>query len=227
MYYAVTVDPVQMTMLQRYFLQEGIIYKITPLESNRAANTDKMYDNMVNKYRWGGIKENPDIYLDENNLRMCRTHRQHYGYLIKALYQEGKYDMALKAIDKCLEELPLELVPVNFIDGGMAGMLEIAEVLYGLGEKKRSLEIADKGMDLCIQNLNWFFNLRDPLLRASGRSVNNQLYVMQELRNFYQRAAAEAAALEEPSEIDIAFMEAFNKNTQYFNQFYQQYQRLR
>lgn len=227
MYYAVTVDPALMTMLQRYFLHEGLIYKLAPLESNRAINTDKMYDNMVNKYRWGGIKENPDIYLDENNLRMCRTHRQHFGFLIKALYQEGKYDMALQAIDKCLEELPTEHVPLNFIDGGMAGMLEITEVLYDLGEKERSLAIANEGMDICIQNLNWFFSLNDPLLRASGRSVNNQLYVMQELRNFLQRAATEASALENPSGVDVAFMEAFNKNTQHFGQFYQQYQRLR
>jgi hypothetical protein len=69
--------------------------------------------------------------------------------------------------------------------------------------------------------------LNDPLLRASGRSVNNQLYVMQELRNFLQRAATEASALENPSKVDVAFMEAFNKNTQHFGQFYQQYQRLR
>lgn len=174
MYYAVTVDPALMTMLQRYFLHEGLIYKLAPLESNRAINTDKMYDNMVNKYRWGGIKENPDIYLDENNLRMCRTHRQHFGFLIKALYQEGKYDMALQAIDKCLEELPTEHVPVNFIDGGMAGMLEITEVLYDLGEKERSLAIANEGMDICIQNLNWFFSLNDPLcVLPADRSIIN------------------------------------------------------
>lgn len=50
---------------------------------------------------------------------------------------------------------------------------------------------------------------------------------MQELRNFLQRAATEASALENPSKVDVAFMEAFNKNTQHFGQFYQQYQRLR
>ncbi|MDD4361075.1 MAG: DUF2723 domain-containing protein [Bacteroidales bacterium] len=227
MYYAVTVDPAQMTMLQRYFLHEGLIYKIAPLESNKSVNTEKMYDNMVNKFLWGGIKENPTIYLDENNLRMCRTHRQMFGYLVRALYQEGKHDMALQAIDKCLEELPVEHVPVNFIDGGMAGMIEIADVLYQLGEKQRAKAIADQGMDLCVQNLSWFFNLRDQLMRASGRSINNQLYVMQELMKFYQKAATDSAGIEEPGEVDQAFAEDFTKYSQYFNQFIQQYQRLR
>lgn len=55
-------------------------------------NTDKAYDNVVNKFRWGGIdkaKSADDIYLDETVRRMVTTTRSTILRLATSLYNEG------------------------------------------------------------------------------------------------------------------------------------------
>ena len=38
-----------------------------------------MYDNLMNKFKFGGI-DKPGIYIDENVMRMCYTHRRIFTY---------------------------------------------------------------------------------------------------------------------------------------------------
>ena len=40
----------------------------------RSINTEKMYDNVMNKFKWGGVNT-PGVYLDENVMRMCKSYR--------------------------------------------------------------------------------------------------------------------------------------------------------
>ena len=68
-YYAMTIGEPPLK-LEKQSIKEGIICRIIPgVADSTGVNTDVMFDNMVNKYKWGGI-ENPKVYLDENNLRM-------------------------------------------------------------------------------------------------------------------------------------------------------------
>ena len=74
-YYAITVSPDQFVKLDPYFQQTGMAYQIVPMETQgtvRSINTEKMYDNVMNKFKWGGVNT-PGVYLDENVMRMCKT----------------------------------------------------------------------------------------------------------------------------------------------------------
>ena len=54
-------------------MQEGLAYRITPFNTTRLnarIDSEKMYDNLMNKFKFGGIN-NPDIYIDETVMRMC------------------------------------------------------------------------------------------------------------------------------------------------------------
>ena len=46
-----------------------------------------MYDNLMNKFKFGGI-DKPGIYIDENVMRMCYTHRRHLHALVGQLIKE-------------------------------------------------------------------------------------------------------------------------------------------
>ena len=48
-----------------------------------------MYDNLMNKFKFGGI-DKPGIYIDENVMRMCYTHRRIFTQLVGQLIKEGK-----------------------------------------------------------------------------------------------------------------------------------------
>lgn len=95
MYFATTVGKESFTGMNNYLQLEGMAYRVVPIKkdpffANERVNTDKMYDNMLHKFKWGGIAENPDIYLEENNLRMTQTHRYMFLRLVEGLMIEAK-----------------------------------------------------------------------------------------------------------------------------------------
>jgi hypothetical protein len=118
LYYAITVSDDNYLNLDSFFQMEGLAYRIVPFASQGdmfgrgGMNTDAMFDNMVNKFRWGGV-ENPDLYLDENVIRMLGNFRSSFARLALQLIREDKRDLARMALDKCLEVIPEKVVPFN------------------------------------------------------------------------------------------------------------------
>ncbi|MDD4922411.1 MAG: DUF2723 domain-containing protein, partial [Bacteroidales bacterium] len=176
-YYAVTVEESQYLGLRSAFLQEGLAYKIAPLKSvtgEPTVNTEKMYDLMVNKFRWGNIQD-PNVYLDENNLRMCRTHRAMFSALVKALYEEGKAEKAEKAIDYCSKVIPMNTVAPNFYN------VEMAEVYYKLGKPAKALPILQYCAKASLEYLNWAYTLKPSQYQSASTVVSTNLYTLQEI----------------------------------------------
>ena len=116
-YYAITVSPDQFVKLDPYFQQTGMAYQIVPMETQgtvRSINTEKMYDNVMNKFKWGGVNT-PGVYLDENVMRMCKSYRiALFSKLAAALVAEGKNEKAMNVLDKAMEVLPPENVPLDY-----------------------------------------------------------------------------------------------------------------
>ena len=178
LYFAVTVDPALMQSYQRYFIHEGLVYKIAPV--SRFVDTEKMYDNLCNNFRWGNIQD-PNVYLDENNLRMCRTQRQMFGTLIKALCQEGNFEKAEAAIKRCEEIFPREIFPVNYIDAGLSGYQEIIEAYYTMGKTEEARALIAEAVAISEECLNWVFSQPQNKWTSGLRLANNQLYTLQDL----------------------------------------------
>ena len=93
LYFAVTVGGDSYMGLQRYLSLEGMAYRILPLpggvlSKGETVNIERTYDNLMNKFKWGGIAENPNIYMDENNLRMTSTLRYMFVRLTDAMMGE-------------------------------------------------------------------------------------------------------------------------------------------
>lgn len=94
-YFAVTVGSDSYLGLGPYFSLEGMAYRVVPKSSGVFArgeqvNIERTYDNLLHKFKWGGIAENPDIYLDENNLRMTSTLRFMFVRLADALINQNR-----------------------------------------------------------------------------------------------------------------------------------------
>lgn len=178
MYYAITVSPEQFVKLDPYFQQTGMAYQIVPMNTSgttKSINTEKMYDNVMNKFRWGGV-DKPGIYLDENVLRMCKTYRTVlFGKLAAALINEGENEKALKVLDKCMEVLPPENVPIDYY------ALSIAEFYYKLEQKEKAENLYTMIADDAIRNLNWFFRLTPRQFVSASSEVYENLAVLQEI----------------------------------------------
>ncbi len=167
MYFAVTVGDDYYLGLSDHFQLTGMAYQITPLTTNgrgASVNVDKTYDNMMNKFKWGNVAD-PKVYLDENTLRMCRTHRMMFSQLIGALVEMNDTVRAKKALDKCMEVLPGNTVRFDYTSA------LLAEYYYALGEFEKGNEIMDFVANDCAENLNWYYSLK-PVQR---RSVENRI----------------------------------------------------
>ena len=178
MYYAITVSPDQFVKLDPYFQQTGMAYQIVPMQTQntvKAINSEKMFDNVMNKFKWGGVNK-PGIYLDENVMRMCKSYRMVvFGKLATTLIYEKKNDKALQVLDKCMEVLPPENVPLDYSG------LTIGESYYLLGEKEKGHNVLKAIGDNSLRNLNWYFRLTPKQFASAASDVNSDLYTLQEV----------------------------------------------
>ena len=154
-YFAITVGNDYYLGLEKYFELTGMAYRITPIASKDGqprVNTEIMYDNLMNKFRYGNVASE-DVYLDENTLRMCGTHRMMFAQLADALIREGQTEKALKVVDYSFEVLPGNTVKHDYYS------TLLAEAYYRLAQPEKADEIMRAVATDCIQHLYWIDNL--------------------------------------------------------------------
>ena len=150
-YFAVTVGNDYYLGLEPYFELTGLAYRITPVRSadgQPRVNTELMYDNMMNKFKYGNM-DVPGIYIDENLMRMCRTHRMMFMQLAEALYHEGKADSCKQVLDFAEQVLPEYNVPYDYTSASMAGLY------YALGEVDKANKMVKIVAENSLEYLKW------------------------------------------------------------------------
>ena len=166
-YMAITVGTDNQLNMREHFIQEGLTYRFTPFDTEALGATidsEKMYDNLMNKFKFGGI-DKPGIYIDENAMRMCYTHRRTFAQLITQLMKEGKKAKALAALDYAEKMIPAFNVPYDVQNGA----LEMAEAYYQLGNNTKADQIIDELANKSVEYLTWYLSLDDNHLLMSQR----------------------------------------------------------
>ena len=164
-YMAITVGTDNQLNMREHFIQEGLTYRFTPFDTEALGATidsEKMYDNLMNKFKFGGI-DKPGIYIDENTMRMCYTHRRIFAQLITQLMKEGKKDKALAALEYAEKMIPAFNVPYDVQNGA----LEMAEAYYQLGNNTKADQIIDELANKSVEYLTWYLSLDDNHLLMS------------------------------------------------------------
>ncbi|MFN8322891.1 MAG: DUF2723 domain-containing protein [Chitinophagales bacterium] len=199
-YFAVSVAPEAYLGMEKYFQLEGLTYRIVPKLNasnspyNAPARTDVMYENMTKKFKFGGIAENPNIYLNENTLRMTVNIRGNFGRLADALLAKGEKEKAAEVIDYSLKVMPAERVPHSVFDYSYPG------VYYQAGQKEKARKLLNEMLEKCRDELNYYktvYRFALEQARDAGdmayfaqlqqgqfmerREVREQMFIMQEL----------------------------------------------
>ena len=177
LYVAITVGSENYGNLGNNFVQEGLASRITPFNTSKTGqriDTERMYDNLMNRFRFGGI-DNPDIYLDETVMRMCYTHRRIFAQLITQLLREGKRDRALAALEKVEAVIPETTVPHNYQSGSM----ELARVWQQMGQSDRACHIAGAIASTAAEYCHWYVGLPSSRFVAAQ---DNCFYYLTQLR---------------------------------------------
>jgi hypothetical protein len=179
-YFAITVGDDSYLNLEDYFQLEGLAYRVVPIRTfnpdgqTGRVNADLMYDNVMNKFHWGGM-EKDNIYMDENNLRMTFNFRNNFARLAEALMREGKKDKAVKVLDKCMEVMPKKTIPFNYF------MLPVAEAFYRCEQPEKGNNLVKELANIYEQDLKYYFSLERSYYDKIDYEAQQAMSVMQRL----------------------------------------------
>lgn len=158
-YFSTTVPSSQYNGLEKFFVQEGMAYRIVPINTGENEEGDfgiidpyVMYENMMNKFKWGNAADST-VYLDENNRRMFSNFRRMFGALGKSLLEAGDTVKALEVTRKGLEIVPAWKIPHDFFSIGLV------EILLRSGQKTEADKLAGEIINYAREYLEYSVSL--------------------------------------------------------------------
>ena len=192
LYVAITVGKDNYGNLGDYFVREGLADRITPFntkKSGRTVDTEKMYDNLMNRFRYGGL-DNPDFYIDETISRMSYTHRRIFSQLATQLLREGKKEKAENLLKRAEEVLPPTTLPHTFAGGS----LDLARAWIQVDNKKQAETIALPVAQNACEYLDWYLSLSDSKLEREEQECMYYLYQLHRASEVLREATSSQAA---------------------------------
>ena len=184
-YVATTVGQDNYMNLGDNFIQEGLANRITPFTTNvngtpvpgmTTFDTEKTYDNVIHRFRFGGAKT-PGIYLDETVMRMCATHRRLLSQLALRLANEGEDEKALEVLNLAAEELPA----TNIAHDYTSGSLDLIRAYTMIGHDKEAAEIVESMWKTSKQYIQFYCSLTPSRFNGSQQECMLHFYIMQRL----------------------------------------------
>jgi tetratricopeptide (TPR) repeat protein len=180
-YFAVTTGAEAYLGLEEYFQLEGLAYRFVPIKHNEnevqqggRVNTKVMYDNIMNKFAWGGL-DKQGVNLDENCTRMASNMRMQMATLAAALISKGQKEKAKQVLDYCLEKMPDENVRYE------ATLFSVAAGYYQVGDYKKAMELSDRLFDVFENDIKVYKALKPNHKASFGREMNQAKEIMRRL----------------------------------------------
>ncbi len=185
-YFAVTVGTDNYVSLQDYFQLEGFAYQVVPIKTLNQdgqygrVDTERMYNNVMEDFKWGGF-DNPNVYLDENHLRMATNIRNNLSRLAISLIDEGKNDKARNILDKSMEVLSSERVPHNYFS------IFLAEGYFRIGEFEKGEGILKALAKDKMMEMDYFSSLPEYKRASAGRDPETAMAIYMEIVKVAQK----------------------------------------
>jgi len=157
------------------FIQEGLLYRITPFDTHQLAcrmDSRKTFDCLMNRFKWGGIENG--IYLDENTLRMYANSRRHFATLAETLIKEGQHDMALQALDHCIKVIPPQQLPYDYQNEAFT----LACCYFKLNEKEKGEAIITALAEKSVEYITWYQHMDNTKWNSVADNCMYHIYLL-------------------------------------------------
>ena len=179
-YFAGTVSESLYMGLQHYFNQVGLAYQVLPIKGTKEGSIDvnKMYDNLMNKFVWGGI-DNPQVYLDENCRNISRNMRNTFYYLAAKLASEGDSIRPIRLLDHCQEKILATNVPLD------ESAIYMGNIYLTLGADDKGENIIEQIGHTTLEELKWMLTLPTDLLMTVSQTARRKLQAIQLIATVY------------------------------------------
>ena len=125
--------------LNRYLVQEGIAFRLLPVDNGvqnlDMVNSDIMYKNLMKEFQFREL-DNPSVYYNEDYRKFVLNHRASFNTLTATLINESQEARAREVALKNLEYMPDAAVPYDYTTS------TTIDYLFRLGETDLALEMA-------------------------------------------------------------------------------------
>ncbi len=178
--------------LENYLQLEGFAYRVVPIKTSSGSqlstgriDTDIMYENLMNKFKWGRMNE-PDVYLDNYHVKTLSIVRMRNRFvrLAKALIEEKKPEKAIEVLDKCVELTPRKKLPYDLFVVG------IADAYFACNEIEKADSLVTDYMNVCDRLLTYYLKLDKHIVNDYSYEIRYNLQMLQNLlvtsRNYNQ-----------------------------------------
>lgn len=179
--------------LSNYLQHEGFAYKLVPIRTEPTdylsigrVDVDNLYNNYMNKFKWGGI-DKPDVMVDHNVQRttLVLRLRNNFNRLASELLAINRVDSAVAVLDRIVELLPQEKFPYDFFTIGLI------ETYYQANETEKANELLGNYAQASLDNLKYFYSLDKDLRNLVRYDTELNLQIVQELLAVAERFGQE------------------------------------
>ncbi len=179
-YFAITTGAESYLGLTDFFQLEGLAYRLVPFKSQSfdgqtgEVAVEIMNENLMNKFKWGGM-EGGEIYMNENNRRMCMNFRNNFSRLSGEFIRLGQNEKAEKVLDRCVEVMPEKNVPYSYF------MLSVAENYYKIGKFEKGNKIIGSLIDLYENDLMYYNSLKGKDKEKVKQDSERAKYILEQI----------------------------------------------
>ena len=192
-YFANTMPRESYFGLEDYMQHEGFTYRLVPFKVNADRNQfgyfgevqpDIMYQNMMEEFAFGNMND-PDIFLDENNLRFVTNLRLNFSRLADVLAKRGDKERAQKVLDKCVEITVTDNTPNDIT------LIQVTETYFEIGNNEKGMYISKLLGDNYMEYLRYYASLDKKYTASINREINQAYAVLQQLKNLSRQYKVE------------------------------------
>ncbi len=158
--------------LRKYLQLEGFAYRLVPIETPTEGridvgkiNTDKMYENLMNEFRWGNMQDT-SVYIDYTTRRTSNVIRirNKFARLAEALIEKGKKNEAVQVLDKAMELTPHSQFPYNI------WTVEVIKQYYNADATDKANKLTEEFAGYLKGELDYYTSLNSPYNKLVDRN---------------------------------------------------------
>ena len=172
LYISISLGGSLLPFLQDHLVLEGLAYRVVPECVGTTVDVDRLYDNIMNRFRYGGLSK-AGLYVDDDAMRMAKTHQFIMSIQITKLMEHGDMKRARLVADKWQKELPNYNVPYT------EDALAMAECYYRLKEYGKADSIVRNLLERSAEWMAWYQSQESDGKPVSQYQRNSWLRTMQ------------------------------------------------
>jgi hypothetical protein len=169
--------------LEDYMQLEGFAYRLVPIRTKSAGRyeagrieSDILYENLMNKFRWGDMN-NPEVYLDDFHIRTLSIVRLRTRFiqLAEELISKGDTTRAIEVLDRCIELTPHEQVPFDHT------IIQIANAYYKCNQFGKGNALVNKLGELSDEKISYYLDQKKEFINSIQDEILYNFQVLQNL----------------------------------------------